>query len=430
MAASVSTMHRSIALEAVLDQEGPLAHLPQCDARAGAVAAGPPRWPTGRGGPPPPPARRATGHRPRGSPSPREAPGPAPPAPSPMRRPSADPTPGAGPRHWTRRRRGRASTTTAASAPRPGSTGSPRPRRPRGRSGPVPTVSAPPPAAVRASAACNQAVAHAIRTPSAADEYSAERSRTTSGAERSRPDVVGPSNMPQRSPCTSRRSSSATSRPSSSRSRRSVRSARAASSLGASRASTTTGTVGTAVDTVASAKRRPQRGALAGRQPPAEARAGQGGEQLHPAAPRGVGTGPGVTVVVGPGIERIEADGTTGSQGHRSHAPRVGQVAVLALGVDHPGPATEHRLAPQEGLDERALAPTDLAEHDHVRVGHHAGRVELEGVEDERAAEQVVADHHATAAEARLGDERVGRAEVARGHLMGRQTGHALPHGR
>src|SRR5580704_14210278 len=42
------------------------------------------------------------------------------------------------------------------------------------------------PAAERARAACSHAVAHAMRTPSAADEYSADRSSTTSGAERSR----------------------------------------------------------------------------------------------------------------------------------------------------------------------------------------------------------------------------------------------------
>jgi hypothetical protein len=65
----------------------------------------------------------------------------------------------------------------------------------------------------------------------------------------------------------------------------------------------------------------------------------------------------------------------------------------------------------------------------HVRVGDVARRVELEGFEDEGAPEQVVTDDHATLAEARLGDERVRRTQVARGHLVGRHLWHALPHG-
>src|SRR6202044_1563668 len=90
---------------------------------------------------------------------------------------------------------------------------------------------------------------------------------------------------------------------------------------------------------------------------------------------------------------------------------------------------TEDGLAPQKRLDERALAPPDLTEDDHVRVGHHSRRVELERVEDERAAEQVVADHDAALPKPRLGDERVGSAEVPGRHLVGRDPRHALSHG-
>ena len=296
-------------------------------------------------------------------------------------------------------------------------------RKKRPRSGWTPFAET----AVRASAACNQAVAHAIRTPRAADEYSADKSRTTSGEERSKPGVVGPSNIPRRSPCTSRRNSNATSRPSSRRSRRSVRNERAASAVGVSRASTTTGTVGTATDRVDSARAAPSAARSRGTRSASETGTGEGGEQLHPPTPAGVR--PRGSVDVGTRVERIEADGTTRTQRHGPDTPRVSEVAVLALGVDDPGPAPEHGLTPQEGLDEGALSTADLPEHHHVGIGHHPGRVELERVEDEGAAQQVVADDDATSTEARLRNERVRRAEVPRGHLVGRDTRHSFPHG-
>ena len=117
--------------------------------------------------------------------------------------------------------------------------------------------------------------------------------------------------------------------------------------------------------------------------------------------------------MLGPGVKRVEPDGTAGPECHRSHPPCVGQVAVLALGVDHPGPATEHGLAPKERLDEGALAPTDLPEDHHVRVGNDALGVELEGVEHEGSAQEVVTDDHASAAQPSLGNEGVGRPQVA-----------------
>ena len=86
----------------------------------GAAAAAPPRWPTGTAARLRPRARPATGRRRHGSPSRPAAPGPAPPARSPTHPPSAGPRPGGAPPGSTRRRLGRASTRTAANAPRPG----------------------------------------------------------------------------------------------------------------------------------------------------------------------------------------------------------------------------------------------------------------------------------------------------------------------
>ena len=354
--------------EPVLDQEGPLADLPQGDA--------PPelREQIGLGGRQReelrqrPPARPATARRRRGSPNPTAAPAPAPPARSPTHRRSAGRTPGAGRRCWRRRRRVTTSTTTAASAPRPGSTGSPTPRRPPGRTVRARDPPAAPPAltAVLASAACNQAVAHAIRTPSAADEYSADRSRTTSGEDRSSPAVVGPSNMPRRSPWTSRRSSSATSRPSSSRSRRSVRSERAASTVGVSSASTTTGTVGTSVRLVASARAAPRAARSRGsRLRPRQALASEESSSIRRRPLASDAASPSTSGPGSRGLSRMAPPGrsATGRTPHASARSRV-----LTLGIDDPGPATEDGLTPQERLDEGALAPADLPEHHHVGV--------------------------------------------------------------
>jgi hypothetical protein len=77
-----------------------------------------------------------------------------------------------------------------------------------------------------------------------------------------------------------------------------------------------------------------------------------------------------------PRIERVQPDGTPGSQSHRSHAPGRGQVAVLPFGIDHPGPSAEDRLAPEERLDEGALTPADLPDiATHRVVGSPFGAV-------------------------------------------------------
>ena len=179
-------------------------------------------------------------------------------------------------------------------------------------------------------------------------------------------------------------------------------------------------------------QRHPERGALAGHQVTTETGTGQGRQQLRPTSGRGVlaQVGHPAHDGIGARVERVQPHPAAGPQRHRAHAPGIGQVAVLALGVDHPGAAPEDGLAPQEGLDERALAPADLAEDDHVRVGHDARGVELEGIEDEGTAQQVVADHHAALAQARFGNERVGRPQVARRHLVGRHPRLSLSHGR
>jgi hypothetical protein len=61
-----------------------------------------------------------------------------------------------------------------------------------------------------------------------------------------------------------------------------------------------------------------------------------------------------------------------------------------------------------------------LAEDHHVGIGNHPLGVELERIEHERATEQIVTDHDATGSQPGFGNERVGRPEIARRHLVGR----------
>ena len=150
---------------------------------------------------------------------------------------------------------------------------------------------------------------------------------------------------------------------------------------------------------------------------------------------RGQDQAPAVGAVARPsrlvlGVERVEADPAPGAERHRLHAPGLGQGPVLALGVHHPGVAAEHRLTPQVGLHERALAPADLPEHDGVRVGDDPVPVEDEGVVDERAAEHVAADEDPLVAEAGLGDQGIGGAQVAGGGHVGRDPGGERGHER
>ncbi len=120
------------------------------------------------------------------------------------------------------------------------------------------------------------------------------------------------------------------------------------------------------------------------------------------------------------GVERVEAHRPTWAQGHRHHTPGVGQRPVLALRVDHPGVTTEDGLAPEVGLEERALASTDLADDHHVRVGDDSLPVEGEGVVDEGTAEQVAADEDTVTAQTGLGHQRIGGAQVTGGgHMSG-----------
>ena len=377
----------------VLDQERPGAHLPQRHPPAqmrDELRLGRRQPEQGRR---PVRPRPVAARRRRGSRSPPAGPGPARPARTRPHPSCRGPTAGGARPRSTPPGPATASTTTGATAPRPGWRGSPMPR-PRRHDHAVRVVAD---ASVTApSPACNHAVAQVMRIPSAAEWYTADRSRTTRGASRRMPGDVGPSNMPRRSPATSRRSSSATFRPSAARPATSVPTARAASCVG----------VQERVDHHREGRpgrwaRRP--GDRRSPTAPATARSralrsvGSNGRPRLAAASEASSShrAPGHVLVDRrlatsvaarrpDGVERVEPDRAARAQRHGLHPPGAGQRAVLTLGVHHPGPSPEHRQAPQIGLHERALAPADLPDHDHVGIGEEPAPVELEGVVGER----------------------------------------------
>ncbi len=382
MRASVSTMADLVRRQAVLDQERPGADLPQrhtASEMGHELCLG--RREPEQGAGPLDLARRLRVDDPR-SRSPPAAPGPIRPARTRPRPSSRGPTAGAARRRSTLPGPGTTSTTTGANAPRPGWRGSPmlRPRRPRPRrrwhrstgDGPSP--------------ACSHAVAQVMRIPNAAEWYTAERSRTTRGASSRMPGEVGPSNMPRRSPATRRRSSSATFRPSAASPATSVPTAlRGVAASGCNSASTTVG------------KRRAGPPCSTRRPRPHRVRCARWEEGVvrgsRPTATRATRTAAcatsstsvarspsGCMATASSGLSRIEPPGAA----PRVRPPGPGQRPVLPFGVHHPGPAPERGQAPQIGLHERALAPADLPDHDHVGVGEAPAAVELEGVVRER----------------------------------------------
>src|ERR1039457_272993 len=109
---------------------------------------------------------------------------------------------------------------------------------------------------------------------------------------------------------------------------------------------------------------------------------------------------------------------TPGPQGHGFDSPGLGERRVLPFRIHHPRPAAEYRLTPQVRLHKGALAPTDLAEDDHVGIRQESASIELEGVVDEGTTEQVTSDEDAAPTEPGFGREGVGGTEMPGGGLV------------
>ena len=239
------------------------------------------------------------------------------------------------------------------------------------------------------------------------------------------PGVVGPSNIPARSPSTSRRSSRPTSLPSSSSPAFVVPTTLADSARGRRSDRTTSGRVGGPLPRSRCARVAAPRASSS-----AACSRGESGRRRHAVAsvPSRHEAVPchGHARWRRGALQRVDADRSARCQGERARAERPGERSVLALRIEHRNLSPEGRLPKQVGLHESALPPSDLAEHRDIRIGHGACRVQLERVMGKGAADKVLADEHPARGERRRRGKRVGGAELGRRRLMSRQP-HAHP---
>ena len=143
-------------------------------------------------------------------------------------------------------------------------------------------------------------------------------------------------------------------------------------------------------------QRRPECGALAGASGPTETGAGERGQQLHP-APAFASASPGrghVRRRSGPGssgLSRMAPPGRNAT-GRMPQASARSAYSPLGSTTQARRPKTAWR---QRKVLTKALLPRPICPNTTMfGLETTPGRVELEGVEDEGAAEQVVADHH------------------------------------
>ena len=207
------------------------------------------------------------------------------------------------------------------------STGSPTPRRPRGKTAPAARRSGQSQPSI--SAACSHAVAQAIQDAErVADEYSADRSSTTSGAERS-----GPVSWARRTCRAGRRR-----RAGGARGRRVAPVLEQRVPLRAQRAYRLLAQRlrGATPPPTARWGCRPPHRRRGAPHPVPRARGAPGSSwadrwptapELRAPAPRRLRPR---RLAVGSGVERVQPDGTTGAQRHRPGHPRHRQVGVLA----------------------------------------------------------------------------------------------------
>ncbi len=241
------------------------------------------------------------------------------------------------------------------------------------------------------------------------------RGRGRPAARRGRgPRVVGPSNIPRRSPSQRRCRASATWRGWRRRSprRSSAETPATIASRGWSSASTTMRQGRLAGSALARRPSSATRSPASSSGPSSRRSAAwRDRAQQARAAPRGPPRGlSGLSRTSPPGASAI---------GRAAERPR--QRRVLALGVEHPGLAAEDALAEEVGLDQGATCAQPMPPSTSMfGPEQDAARVERPGVIEPGAAVGVAADVDAGGAEAALGEERVGGLEVGgRGRVAG-----------
>src|SRR5207237_1084502 len=121
----------------------------------------------------------------------------------------------------------------------------------------------------------------------------------------------------------------------------------------------------------------------------------------------------------------VEAHQSVRPEVHHLQTERVRQGAVLPLRVEDEGAGAEDHAAVEERLDQGALAPAHAAKDGRARGGDDLRPVELEGREDEAAAEAILPDVDAAPREAAASHERVDGGDVRRGGGVLRQPHHS-----
>src|SRR5258708_1083191 len=228
-----------------------------------------------------------------------------------------------------------------------------------------------------ARARCSHAAAHTMRIASASDWYTAERSKLTRGVLRSMTPLVGPSNIPFKSPWQRRCNSSAASRLALAREAASVASLAAAPAVGRNKASTTSGRVGSPPDTrLASSSATAQAARSSGDNPRRN-----DAEMIPPS------TDTSSSAILSPG---------------RPVAPAGPGPQIPPFGAQHPSAFAKPPLSIHITFHKPGLAESDLADDQHVRPAE-ALAVQLPGVVAEGPAVQIIADIASPAAEPALG---------------------------
>ena len=261
--------------------------------------------------------------------------------------------------------------------------------------------------AVHASCALIQAVAHAIRIPTAGESRTACRSSTSSRASRSSPGLVGPSKIPLSGPSQRSCRASAARRESAASASEVVCRRAAISADGSNMTAADLRQRRLRIATPDRAQGLAQRGRLDLLQRLADRCRRDRAQQIE------------LGVLLGPCRKRVEPNAVARRQRDRLHPQRAAERPVFAFDVEHERPAPEQQHAPEQGLDQRALALTELADHDRVWVVEDALVVEHPRVEAEGAAAGVPPDERTAAAESATGRERVDRLCMPRGDAMG-----------
>ena len=105
-----------------------------------------------------------------------------------------------------------------------------------------------------------------------------------------------------------------------------------------------------------------------------------------------------------------------------------GKGGVFTLGVHDKGTSSETQVAQDHGFDQRALAPSNLPDNQLVGTGDAALAIELEGIEGEGSAYEILTKVNPTRWLISRPHERCQRLEIANRGFMASKGAHMPPH--